>query len=127
MMKTMLIKLFKQRMENKKVCGSSYIDNNLVFVWPDGSPITPNYLTRNFHKLIKKSSLPTIRLHDLRHSTASNLLSKNFSTVDVQLWLGHSQPSTTLNFYSHTDSSFKKDIQLLLEKELVFNKKDIEK
>lgn len=126
-MKTMLIKLFKQRMENKKVCGSSYIDNNLVFVWPDGSPITPNYLTRNFHKLIKKSSLPTIRLHDLRHSTASNLLSKNFSTVDVQLWLGHSQPSTTLNFYSHTDSSFKKDIQLLLEKELVFNEKDIEK
>ena len=117
-MRDMLLMLKQQQEEHKRMCGDSYQESNLVFVWPDGSPITPNYVTRKFHSLIKSSDLPHVRLHDLRHSTASNLLSKGFSLVDIQLWLGHSQPSTTLNYYSHVDSSSKKNIQMFLEKEL---------
>ena len=117
-MRDMLLMLKQRQEEHKRMCGDSYQESNLVFVWPDGSPITPNYVTRKFHNLIKNSDLPHVRLHDLRHSTASNLLSKGFSLVDIQLWLGHSQPSTTLNYYSHVDSSSKKNIQMFLEKEL---------
>ena len=65
---------------------------------------------------MESSDLPTIRLHDLRHSTATNLLANSFSVVEVQHWLGHSQPSTTLNFYSHVDSQSKRHISDALEK-----------
>lgn len=117
-MREMLLELKAKRSENQKLFGASYVNNILVFTFPDGYPITPNYLTRTFHDTVEKSDLPKIRLHDLRHSVASNLLAKGISLVDTQLWLGHSQPSTTLNYYAHTDSSSKKNIQLLLDEEL---------
>lgn len=114
-MHSMLLMLKNRREVNKKLFGDSYADNDFVFTWQDGNPITPNYLTRIFHNIIVKSDLPPIRLHDLRHSTASNLLANGFSVVEVQHWLGHSQASTTLNFYSHIDASSKTNIKNALE------------
>lgn len=118
----MLLSLKEKQEENKKFFGTSYISNDFVFVWEDGNPILPNYLTRTFHKIIKRSNLPQIRLHDLRHSTASNLLANGFSVVEVQHWLGHSQASTTLNFYSHIDGTSKQNIKFALEKMLPLEK-----
>lgn len=106
----------KQYQENmKKVMGDNYIDDDYICTWADGSVIEPNYLSKKFHSIIIKSTLPHIRLHDLRHSTASNLLSMGFSYVEIQQWLGHSQPSTTLNFYSHVDSSSKLRVSSALD------------
>lgn len=78
--------------------------------------IAPNYLTRTFHSVIQNSNLPQIRLHDLRHSVASNLLNLGFSVVQVQKWLGHGSASTTLNFYVHVDKSSKNIIANTLDK-----------
>lgn len=91
--------------ENQKRLKNKYNLNDFVCTFDNGVPISPNYLTKNFTSKLKLSELPQIRLHDLRHSVASNLLAKGFSVVEVQEWLGHSNPSTTLNFYSHIDSS----------------------
>ena len=93
-------------------------DLGYVFTWEDGKPFACNYVTSHFHKHIKNSTLPQIRLHDMRHSVASNLLANGFSLVEIQVWLGHSQPSTTLNTYSHADSSTKRNIGNFFEKEL---------
>ena len=87
-----------------------------VCTWPDGNVISPNYLTRTFHNVIAKSSLPNIRLHDLRHSAASNLLNMGFSIVQVQQWLGHGSASTTLNFYAHVDKNSKLDMAAAMER-----------
>ena len=93
---------------NKAKFGNGYAENDFVFTWEDGSPITPNYLTRMFHKKISQSDLPAVRLHDLRHSTASNLLASGFSVVEVQHWLGHSEASTTVHInYPHTSDYLK--------------------
>ena len=95
-----LLKGQKHRQERLQAAlGASYIQSDYVCTWPDGDVISPNYLTRTFHNVIAKSSLPNIRLHDLRHSAASNLLNMGFSIVQVQQWLGHGSASTTLNFY----------------------------
>jgi site-specific recombinase XerD len=118
--KNILLKHKAKQEDNRKIFGDCYINNDYVCTWKDGKPISPNYLTRTFDKIIKESSLPKIRLHDLRHSTASNLLANGISVVEVQHFLGHSQPSTTLNFYSHVDSSSKKNISNFLEKTLLF-------
>lgn len=89
---------------NKRALKNKYIDSDFVCTFYNGKLISPNYLTKNFGAIIKESNLPQIRLHDLRHSVASNLLINGFSIVEVQEWLGHSSASTTLNFYSHIDS-----------------------
>ena len=65
----------KQTQEtNRRLKGTYYVNSDYVCTWPNGEVITPNYLTRTFHTTLANSTLPTIRLHDLRHSVASNLL-----------------------------------------------------
>lgn len=74
---------------------------------PDGSIIKPDYVTRHFPLLLKNSGLRHIRFHDLRHSCASLLLSRNIPMKAIQEWLGHSDFSTTANVYAHLDINSK--------------------
>ena len=120
-MRDLLLSLKAQREQYAPMFPETYASNNLVFVWEDGTPITPNYLTSHFHKVVKQSQLPTIRVHDLRHSAASNLIAHGMSVVDVQHWLGHSQPSTTLNFYAHVDATSKLRVCQSIEAALSFD------
>lgn len=94
----------------KNLLGNYYVDTDYVCTFPDGKVITPNYLTKTFHSTIIKSDLPPVRLHDLRHSVASNLLNNGFSIVQVQEWLGHSSPEITLRYYAHVDKTSKNAI-----------------
>ena len=48
-----------------------------------------------------KVGMEDYTLHDLRHFFASGLISEGCDVVTVQHALGHSQPSITLNYYSH--------------------------
>lgn len=47
------------------------------------------------------------KIHDLRHSCASLLLSKGVPMKAIQEWLGHSTYSTTANFYTHLEDNYK--------------------
>lgn len=49
----------------------------------------------------KKAGIKKIRVHDLRHSHATYLLSKNVNIVSLSRRLGHEKVSTTLDIYSH--------------------------
>jgi integrase len=46
-----------------------------------------------------KPATPGVRLHDLRHSAAVAWLSAGVPVVQVSRWLGHAQPTITLNVY----------------------------
>jgi integrase len=48
-----------------------------------------------------RSTLPTIRLHDLRHTHASILLQQGVPLKVVSERLGHSNPAFTLSVYQH--------------------------
>lgn len=96
--------------QRRELLGNYCIINDYVCTQPNGEVISPNYLTRIFHSIVSKSTLPDIRLHDLRHSAASNLLNAGFSVTQVQEWLGHSSPETTLRFYAHADKTSKNAI-----------------
>jgi integrase len=56
---------------------------------------------RSFKPLLKKAGLPPIRFHDLRHTCATLLLSKDVNLKVVSEMLGHSSISVTLDIYSH--------------------------
>ena len=112
-----ILKNHKQLQEERStLMGNYYCNSDYVCTWSNGEVITPNYLTRTFHSVISKSTLPQIRLHDLRHSVASNLISNGESIVNVQEWLGHANASTTLDIYSHAAKSAKINIANSIEK-----------
>ena len=93
-------------------------DDNFIFIQSDcGLPMDLNTPYHKFLKVIERynsscaneeDKLPVIRFHDLRHVSASLLISENVDIVTVSKRLGHAQVSTTLNVYAHAFE--KKDI-----------------
>jgi integrase len=64
--------------------------------------ITKSYLEHEMERGINLSGVKKIRLHDLRHSHASLLISKlGASPQLVADRLGHEKIETTLNTYAH--------------------------
>jgi integrase len=61
----------------------------------------PMRLRSRFDKLLKEAGLPHMRFHDLRHSSATILLSMGVPAKVVQEILRHSNISTTFNIYAH--------------------------
>jgi integrase len=67
-----------------------------------GTPLSRHNLgSRSFKPLLRRANLPNIRFHELRHTCATLLLSKNVHPKLVQELLGHASISTTLDTYSH--------------------------
>ncbi|MGH9104685.1 MAG: site-specific integrase [Acidimicrobiales bacterium] len=71
------------------------------FARPDGSWVNPDYLSQAFDRHLAKSTLPAIRLHDLRHTHASVLLQQGVPLKVVSERLGHANPAFTLSVYQH--------------------------
>ena len=74
-----------------------------------GDLIKPEYVTRTFHSVLEARGMKMIRFHDLRHSCASLLLANGVSIKEIQIWLGHSNYSTTANIYAHLDVAAKQN------------------
>jgi integrase len=82
--------------------GSLWQDHGLVFPSQQGTTMNASNLTaRSFKSLLKRAGLPDIRLHDLRHTCATLLLSEGVHPKFVQELLGHANISITLDTYSH--------------------------
>ncbi len=62
---------------------------------------TNTWLSSQIRRTTKKHGLKHIRVHDLRHSHASMLINNGVDVLVVSQRLGHSNPTTTLNTYSH--------------------------
>ena len=56
---------------------------------------------RSFKPLVKRAGLPEMKLHDLRHTRATLLLSRGVHPKFVQELLGHASIAMTLNRYRH--------------------------
>lgn len=72
-----------------------------VFTNEKGDPVENGTVLRQFQRLVKDAGLPRMRLHDLRHSCATLLLTKGIHPRVVMELLGHSTIAMTMNVYSH--------------------------
>lgn len=91
-----------QQLETKRKAGNKWIEQNLVFCNLRGGFIHESYVLRTFRQILKEAELPEdLRIHDLRHSAATILLSMGVHPKIVQELLGHSQIAVTLDMYSH--------------------------
>jgi len=66
-----------------------------------GRPMEQNYIRRQFKRILKKAGLREIRIHDIRHTYASLLLSDGVTPVYVKEQLGHSSIQMTVDIYGH--------------------------
>ena len=58
-------------------------------------------LNKAFKRVLKKTGLPHIRFHDLRHTNATLMLKNKIQAKIVSERLGHSNIAITLDLYSH--------------------------
>jgi integrase len=93
----------KRQLEKRIQFAGLYEDHGLVFPNQVGKTMNAKNLTaRSFKPLLDRAGLPrSVRVHDLRHTCATVLLSKNVHPKFVQELLGHANIAITLNTYSH--------------------------
>ncbi|ADK85091.1 integrase family protein [Desulfarculus baarsii DSM 2075] len=74
-----------------------------------GLPIAQNSARNHFKRILQKAGLREMRVHDIRHTFASLLLSAGQSPVYVKEQLGHSSISMTVDIYGHLIPSSNRD------------------
>jgi integrase len=78
-----------------------YRDLDLVFAQSSGQPYDPAKITKTFTVLAEQAGVRRVRLHDLRHGTASLMLAAGVPIELVSKRLGHASIAITLGTYSH--------------------------
>ena len=68
-----------------------------------------SWLNVVFKRELAKAGLPRIRIHDLRHTAATLLLTRGVHPKVVQDLLGHSTVTLTLDTYSHVTPALHKE------------------
>jgi integrase len=92
----------------------NWTDTGLIFTREDGQALHPEVVSRFFRQTVKKALLPTIRLHDLRHTHATLALRAGIHPKVVSERLGHATVSITLDTYSHAIPAMQEEAALLI-------------
>lgn len=74
--------------------------DDLVFQRPEGGPVSQRHAHRWVQAAAKRAGLPAVRVHDLRHSFGSVLVSAGVPITTVARHLGHANPATTMRLYA---------------------------
>lgn len=90
----------RQRLEVLRTTGA-VASPEWVFTTETGQPLDPAYVSRHFDRLVARHQMRRIRLHDLRHTSASIGLASGESLLEVSRRLGHSSITITADTYSH--------------------------
>ena len=101
----MLDGIRKRQEAYKRFLESEYNDSGYIFTWEDGRPYSPDYLTKNFKKIVRRSDKldDSLTLHSLRASCVSIMVHSGVDIKDIQKWVGHADIKTTLQIYARTN------------------------
>lgn len=125
------------RMEQLKLCmklgtawqgyrGKEYGKNPVFIQMDSGKRMYIQTPTAKFKKILKAynaavsedKQLPVIRLHDLRHTSASILIASGVNIETVAKRLGHSKASFTVDIYGHALESMDDVASKVLEEKI---------
>ncbi len=91
----------KRQLEERMQWGAAWHDTGFVITAEDGSLFHPDRLTKLFDRLVQRTDVPRIRLHDLRHTHATLALQRGIHPKVISERLGHASIGITLDTYSH--------------------------
>ena len=75
--------------------------DDAIFTNSNGEPLHAESISQLFTRIVARSKLPRIRLHDLRHTHASLLVANGVPIKVVSERLGHAHPGFTMATYQH--------------------------
>lgn len=114
-----LLKILKahkiRQKENKSKCGKLYNNSDWVCTNDLGRHFTTYIFEYTIPGLIKKIDFP-FTFHYLRHTHATMLIEAGANIKDVQVRLGHSNLSTTMDTYSHVTQKMKNETVDIFER-----------
>jgi len=87
--------------ELREKAGAKWNDNTLVFPTDEGNTHDLSGLRSSMRRILKRSELPHMTIHALRHTYATTALNSGIAAQNVARLLGHKDGATTLKFYAH--------------------------
>ena len=81
--------------------GATLTSESPIFARADGMPWPPDSYSQLWRRLAKRLGLKSIRLQDLRHTSASLMLAAGVNIKLVSERLGHSSAAFTMDTYTH--------------------------
>lgn len=102
-----LLSLLRQwQSEQVSISNGTLLPTAYVFGTPTDpyKPLFPQTPTQWFDEFLKANGMRDVRLHDLRHTTASLMQEAGATITECQQFLGHADPATTLKFYTGTST-----------------------
>ena len=115
-----LLRAHRKRQAERELQSADWRGLDLIFTTPDGGPLNPNNVSRNFALIMQRAErqrkadhpdtppLPRIRFHDMRHTHATLLLQEGEAVHTVSARLGHANAAITLGIYAHVTPSMQK-------------------
>lgn len=103
-MSTRLAEVLKQHLVTQELeaMGKGQAKPTWVFCNETGNMLDPDNLRhRVFYRLLEKTGMRRIRIHDLRHTFATRLLMNGESPAYVKEQMGHSSIQVTVDLYCH--------------------------
>jgi integrase len=103
-----------RQLEEHSEWDEGWVESGLVFTAENGAALDPESISRYWRQAVKKTMLPTIRLHDLRHTHATLALQAGVHPKVVSERLGHATVSITLDAYSHAIPAMQEEAAALI-------------
>lgn len=103
--------------KERKWAGEAWLDYNVVFAQPDGSPIDPRDDWEEWADLLEEAGVKHKGTHASRHTAATLLLDQGVALAVVQEMLGHSDIRITRR-YTHVESKLTQDAAQRMSKTL---------
>lgn len=96
----------KQQQEHRLRLGLGKAPGDaLVFPKWDGTPRVLTTTSTEWTRTLEKLKLPSVSLHALRHTHASQLIAEGMDVLTISRRLGHGSPTITLDIYGHLFSN----------------------
>jgi integrase len=103
-----------RQLSKQQQWADSWSDSSYVFTYENGEALDPESVSRYWRQALKRSLLPAIRLHDLRHTHATLALQAGIHPKVVSERLGHATVSITLDTYSHAIPAMQEEAAALI-------------
>jgi len=107
-----------RQLQERLLAGSRWHDSGLVFTSTIGTSADDRNVRRAWKELLASADLAYVRIHDLRHTAATLLLTQGVHPRVVMETLGHSQIGITLDTYSHVLPVLQRDAADEMDKAL---------
>lgn len=95
--------------QERKEWGESYPDHGKLFCFEDGRRLHPDTITRRFNRLVDRTGLPRIKLHDVRHSYATVSIDAGLNPKVVSERIGHANVAFTMQTYVQRTANLNRD------------------